>query len=199
MWQDYQQTKVSLHYLDDISMEPPEDTIYAKNLTTPAIKGDIRFEDVSFRYPGAAGDNLSHIDLHIPAGGKIGIVGKSGSGKSTLAKLIQRFYPPSRGNILLDGLDAANIETSWLRQQMGVVTQDTKLFRGTIQENVALPKNGASHEEIRKASIVSGADAFIQELPQRYGTLVSKAAILFPEGRSNVLRLPGRLSEIRRS
>ena len=174
MWQDYQQTKVSLHYLDDISMEPPEDTIYAKNLTTPAIKGDIRFEDVSFRYPGAAGDNLSHIDLHIPAGGKIGIVGKSGSGKSTLAKLIQRFYPPSRGNILLDGLDTANIEISWLRQQMGVVTQDTKLFRGTIQENIALPKNGASHEEIRKASIVSGADAFIQELPQRYGTLVSE-------------------------
>jgi subfamily B ATP-binding cassette protein HlyB/CyaB len=104
----------------------------------------------------------------------IGIVGPSGSGKSTLTKLIQRFYRPERGNILIDGIDAAQVDTAWLRRQIGVVLQENLLFNRSVHDNIALANPGLSRDAVIASARLSGADEFIRDLPLGYDTLIEE-------------------------
>jgi subfamily B ATP-binding cassette protein HlyB/CyaB len=117
---------------------------------------------------------LSDISLDIPSGQMVGIVGPSGSGKSTLAKLIQRLYSPDSGRILVDGIDLAMVDTSWLRRQIGVVLQQNVLFNSSVRENIALADPGMPLERVIAAATLAGAHEFILELPHAYDTIIGE-------------------------
>jgi subfamily B ATP-binding cassette protein HlyB/CyaB len=129
---------------------------------------------VHFRYKVNGPEILYDINLTIPAGQVIGIVGSSGSGKSTFAKLAQRLYVPESGRILVDGVDLSMVDVSWLRRQMGVVLQENELFNRTIRENIALADPGMPIARIMEVAKLAGAHDFILELPQGYDTLVGE-------------------------
>ena len=117
---------------------------------------------------------LKGVSLDIPEGQVIGVVGPSGSGKSTLTKLIQRLYRPDRGQILLDGIDIAQVDTAWLRRQIGVVLQENLLFNRTIHENIALADPGLPRALVMAAARLAGADEFIARMPLGYDTLIEE-------------------------
>jgi ATP-binding cassette, subfamily B, bacterial len=137
------------------------------------LDGGIEFRDVSFEYE-AGQTVLSHINLAIAPGEKVAIVGATGAGKSTLVSLIPRFYDPTYGEIRIDGEDIRNYSLQSLREQISLVLQDSLLFSGTIRENIAFGRPGASDEEIIAAAVIANADEFIQRLPEDYDTLVAE-------------------------
>jgi ATP-binding cassette subfamily B protein len=135
----------------------------------PQIRGDVAFERVRFRY--GRGDEVLHgVDLSVPAGTTVALVGHTGAGKSTIAKLLARFYEPTDGRILIDGLDLNDVTQASLRRQLGVVPQEGFLFAGTVAENIAFGKPGASPEEIVHAAQTVGANDFILRLEDGYET-----------------------------
>jgi ABC-type multidrug transport system fused ATPase/permease subunit len=137
------------------------------------LKGQISFENVSFSYPSRPEiTTLNDISLQIPAGQRTAIVGPSGAGKSTLFSLILGFNDPTSGNIRFDGTDAMDISLDCLRSQIAIVPQEVMLFGGTISENIAYGKPGASKQEIENAAKLANAHDFIAELPSGYETLV---------------------------
>ena len=117
---------------------------------------------------------LHDINIPIPAGQVIGIVGPSGSGKSTLTKLVQRLYVPESGRVLVDGVDLAAVDTAWLRRQVGVVLQENVLFNRSVRDNIALADPGMPTERVIQAAKLAGAHEFILELPQGYDTHVGE-------------------------
>jgi ATP-binding cassette subfamily B protein len=140
----------------------------------PHISGDVRFEDVHFAY-GLRGGQLSEevlhgIDLDVPAGTTVALVGHTGAGKSTIAKLIARFYEPTSGRITIDGNDLNDVTMESLRRQLGIVPQEGFLFAGTVAENIAFGKPGATAEEIVRAAQTVGAHDFILRLEDGYET-----------------------------
>ncbi len=173
LWQDFQQVQISLDRLGDILRCPPETPPLACS-SLPAVRGAIKFANVDFRYRPDGPLTLQGIDLDIGSGEVIGIVGPSGSGKSTLTKLIQRFYRPERGNILIDGIDAAQVDTAWLRRQIGVVLQENLLFNRSVHDNIALASPGLSRDAVIAAARLAGADEFICDLPLGYDTLIEE-------------------------
>lgn len=140
----------------------------------PQSSGRIDFEDVSFRYTPQGPLVLRPMDLHIPAGQTVALVGQTGAGKSTVAKLISRFYDPTEGSVKLDGVDLRDISMKDLTRNIVMVTQEAYLFSGTVADNIALGKPGASREEIEAAAKAIGADSFIEQLPYGYDTDVNK-------------------------
>jgi ATP-binding cassette subfamily B protein len=171
---EYQQTIISVKMLGDV-MNHPKERKSASGLR-PQINGRISLEKVTFRYTNVPTAALDAIDLEIKSGEVVGIVGKSGSGKSTLAKLLQGLYPPQLGIIKLDGADIREIDLAYMRQNIGVVLQDSFLFKGTIRDNISMTKSTASFEEIVAASIAAGADEFIEQLPNGYETELEEGA-----------------------
>ena len=169
----YQEVGLSIEMLGNIMNRPTERPMAVRGLT-PAIKGQINFEHVSFRYAQGSTYALHDINLSIPAGASVGIVGRSGSGKSTLARLVQGLYPPQEGNIKIDGLDIREIDLPHLRRGTGVVLQENFLFRGTVRQNISYTKPSAAFEEIVSAARLAGADEFIQNLPQGYDTPITE-------------------------
>jgi len=139
----------------------------------PPLRGRIEFRDVSFEYETGR-TVLSHINLAIAPGEKIAIVGATGTGKSTLVSLVPRFYDPSEGEVRIDGEDIRTYTLQSLREQISLVLQDQLLFRGTIRENIAFGRPGASDEEIAAAAVTANADEFIQRFPEGYETLVAE-------------------------
>jgi subfamily B ATP-binding cassette protein HlyB/CyaB len=117
---------------------------------------------------------LHDVSFSVQAGQVIGIVGPSGSGKSTLSKLIQRFYVPESGRVLIDGADLALVDTSWLRRQLGVVLQENVLFNCSVRDNIALADPAMPIEQVIAAAKLAGAHAFILELPEGYDTIVGE-------------------------
>ena len=144
---------------------------------TPAVlqhaRGSIDFDGVEFRY-GDGPVIIPRLDLHIPAGQTVALVGQTGAGKSTLAKLIARFYDVSAGSLTLDGVDLRRLSTEDLRRNVVMVTQEAFLFSGSVADNIALGRPEASREEIEDAARAVGAHAFIMELPDGYDTDVNK-------------------------
>lgn len=140
----------------------------------PRAQGRIDFEDVSFRYSEDGPLVLKPLDLEIPAGQTVALVGQTGAGKSTVAKLISRFYDASAGYVRLDGVDLREISAADRTRAIVMVTQEAHLFSGTVADNIALGKPGASREEIEAAARAIGADAFIRALPDGYDTDVHK-------------------------
>ena len=182
MWQYFQQIRVSMTRLSDIMDEKSEPAFDPNRTTLPSLRGDIIFDKVNFRYKADGKNVISDLSIRIQAGAKVGIVGRSGSGKSTLTKLIQRLYLPDAGRIMVDGVDIAQVETAWLRRQIGIVLQENFLFAGTIKENIAIAMPNATDEEIMRAAKLSGADLFIQEMPQKYDTFVGERGSLLSGG-----------------
>jgi subfamily B ATP-binding cassette protein HlyB/CyaB len=172
---EYQETALSVRMLGEVMNRPSEGRAGAGGLR-PVLKGQINFDDVTFRYPGAAQTALDRASFTIQEGTVVGIVGRSGSGKSTLTKLIQGLYPVQEGIVRFDGVDAREIELAHLRRQVGVVLQENFLFRGTVRENIAATKPDAPFEEIVAAAQASGADEFIERLPQGYDTVLEENA-----------------------
>ncbi|MFN4290733.1 MAG: type I secretion system permease/ATPase [Permianibacter sp.] len=174
LWQDFQQARISIERLGDILNTPTEPGYNPNRATLPAITGDIKFENVVFRYRPDAPPVLKGINLHIKPGEIVGIVGASGSGKSTVAKLIQRMYVPEQGRVLIDGVDLAMVEPAWLRRQIGVVPQNCTLFNRSVKDNIALTDATLSMEQVIAAAKLAGAHDFILELPEGYDTVVGE-------------------------
>ena len=173
LWQDFQQVQVSVSRLGDILNAPPE-PVPQNLLTLPPPRGAIEFRQVTMRYRPEAADALRNVSLSIAAGEVIGIVGPSGSGKSTLTKLIQRLYSPQAGQVMIDGVDVAQLDPGWLRRQIGVVLQENILFNRTIHENIALGDPAMPRLIVMQAARLAGADEFIAQLPQGYDTMIEE-------------------------
>jgi subfamily B ATP-binding cassette protein HlyB/CyaB len=174
MWQDFHQARLSVARLGDILNTPAEPTFSPGRAALPAIRGDVTFDHVTFRYRIDGPEVLHDVSFSIPAGQVVGIVGPSGSGKSTLAKLVQRFYVPESGRVLVDGTDLAVIDSTWLRRQVGVVLQEDILFNRSIRDNIALAEPGTPIEQVIAAATLAGAHDFILELPEGYDTIVGE-------------------------
>ena len=175
IWQNFQSTGLSLERLADIVDSPQEaDETDRYNIPLPLVQGAVKYENVSFRFAASGPLQLSNVSIDIPAGSFVGIVGQSGSGKSTLTKLLPRLYDPEAGRILVDGYDIGKVELYSLRRQIGIVPQETLLFDGTVQENIALTNPDASSEEIIEAAKVAAAHDFIMGLPMGYNTRVGE-------------------------
>lgn len=173
-WQDFQQTGISIKRLGDIFNSKSEPTMDPSKSRLPAIKGDIRFEKVRFRYRPDAAEVIRDVSFGIRPGTVVGVVGRSGSGKSTISKLIQRLYVPEAGKILIDGVDIAMTDPAWLRRQVGVVLQENFLFNASIRENIAVHMPTASMDDVVRVAQTAGAHEFILELPEGYDTIVGE-------------------------
>jgi ATP-binding cassette subfamily B protein len=175
IWQNIQELRVSFERLADV-VDTPEESSSADraNIPLPPIEGDVVFENVSFHFNPGTPEVLSHIDLHVPPGTFVGVVGQSGSGKSTLMKLLPRLYAPTQGRILVDRYDIDKVELYSLRRQIGIVPQDPLLFSGTISENISLTNPDASSDSIVSAARIAVAHDFIMELPSGYSTAVGE-------------------------
>ena len=136
--------------------------------------GHIVFDTVTFRYRVDGPEVLRRLSFDVDAGRTLGIVGRSGSGKSTIAKLIQRLHIPEAGRVLIDGVDLAQIDPTWLRRQIGVVLQENVLFNRSVRDNIALADAGIAMERVIEAAKLAGAHEFILELPYGYDTVVGE-------------------------
>jgi subfamily B ATP-binding cassette protein HlyB/CyaB len=174
MWQDFHQARLSVARLGDILNTPAEPTYNPGRAALPAIRGDVVFEHVTFRYRIDGPEILHDISLGVPAGQLVGIVGPSGSGKSTLTKLLQRLYTPEGGRVLVDGTDIAMVDPAWLRRQMGVVLQENVLFNRSVRDNIALTDPGMAMERVIAAAQLAGAHEFILELQEGYDSIVGE-------------------------
>ena len=146
------------------------------------VRGDIAFQDVSFRYSDGDQEVLAHLDLACRSGQSIALVGPSGGGKTTLCNLLPRFYELSGGVITIDGRDIRDFTLKSLRGHIGMVQQDVYLFAGSIYENIVYGKPDASPEEVRKAAERAGAHTFIEQLPQKYDTYVGERGVRLSGG-----------------
>jgi ATP-binding cassette, subfamily B, bacterial HlyB/CyaB len=174
LWQDFHQARLSIARLGDILNTPAEPSYNATKTALPALIGDIRFEHVTFRYRPDGPEILTNVNLDVAAGQVVGIVGSSGSGKSTFAKLIERLYVPESGRVLVDGVDLAQVDTAWLRRQIGVVMQENVLFNATVRDNIALADPSMPTEQVIVAARLAGAHEFILELPDGYDTMIGE-------------------------
>ncbi|KAA8818791.1 ABC transporter ATP-binding protein [Bifidobacterium rousetti] len=176
------------------------------------VKGDIRFDHVSFSFPDDPDTPiLEDLDFHVPAGTKLGILGETGAGKSTLVSLISRFYDPTAGRVLIDGVDARDWPLATLRSQVCIVAQDTFLFSDTIKGNIGFGANrlendgdgrprtgsgdGPDDEFIRRMAQIAGADGFIRALPDGYGTIVGERGVGLSGGQKQRLSLARALAD----
>lgn len=153
------------------------------------VKGDITFNDVSFKYKDGAHRVLRHIDLDISAGSYVALVGSSGGGKTTLCSLIPRFYDVTGGSIKIDGKDIRDIRIKSLRDHIGIVQQDVYLFAGTVIENISYGKPGSTREEIIEAAKLANAHDFIMELPNGYDTDIGQRGIKLSGGQKQRLSI----------
>ncbi len=147
-----------------------------------SVKGDIGFEDVSFGYKDDGKHVLANLNLNVKAGENVALVGPSGSGKTTLCNLIPRFYDVTSGRITVDGQDIRGLTQKSLRENIGMVQQEVCLFSGTVYENIAYGKPGATKEEVEKAARQAGAHEFILELPNGYDTNVGERGVKLSGG-----------------
>ena len=151
------------------------DNFYPKKGNWENIKGDIVFEDVSFRYPDGKEYVLEHFNLHIPAGMNVAIVGETGVGKSTLVNLVGRFFEPTKGRILIDGVDYRERSQLWLHSQIGYVLQNPHLFSGTVRENIRYGRLDATDEEVEAAARSVSADEIVKKLKDGYDSDVGES------------------------
>ena len=153
------------------------------------VKGDIAFEDVSFKYKDSAHRVLRHINLDIKAGSYVALVGSSGGGKTTLCSLIPRFYEVTKGSIKIDGKDIREVTLKSLRDNIGIVQQDVYLFAGTVYENILYGKPGASREEVVEAAKLANAHEFIEGLPNGYETDIGQRGVKLSGGQKQRLSI----------
>ena len=170
-----------LDRIREIRQTPTEDVEDEDRQPVGVVRGDVQFEDVSFEYdPGVL--VLRNVSFRAPAGTTTALVGPSGSGKSTLISLIMAFNRPTAGRILVDGADLDTLRLRDYRSQLGVVLQDNFLFDGTIAENIAFSKPGATREEIRRAAAIAHCDEFVERFDKGYETIVGERGVKLSGG-----------------
>jgi ABC-type multidrug transport system fused ATPase/permease subunit len=193
LYTTYQQGMAALDKIFDLLDTEPEMVDRDDAIDPGTLRGEIALEDVSFSYADApddatdAGWALRDVDLHVPAGQTLALVGETGAGKSTLAKLVARFYDPQRGRVMVDGHDVRELRSSCLRGQLGIVPQEGFLFSGTVRENIAFGRPDASDDEIRTAAAAVGADEFIVALPGGYDTEVGERGVHLSAGQRQLV------------
>ncbi len=189
LYTTYQSGMAALDKIFELLDEDPDLVDRPGAQALPRIRGEVRFEDVSFRYGSGADGSyaLRDIDLSIPPGQTVALVGATGAGKSTFAKLVARFYDPTDGQILIDGHDLRTITSHSLRSQLGIVPQEGFLFSGTVRDNVAFGRPGASDEEVAAAARAVGAESFIAALEHGYDTQVGERGVQLSAGQRQLL------------
>jgi ABC-type multidrug transport system fused ATPase/permease subunit len=191
LYTTYQQGMAALDKIFDLLDTEPEMVDREDALDPGQLRGEIALEDVSFSYasdPASDADwALRDIDLQVPAGQTLALVGETGAGKSTLAKLVARFYDPQHGRVLVDGHDVRDLRSSCLRGQLGIVPQEGFLFSGTVRDNIAFGRPDATDEEIRAVAGTVGADEFITALPDGYETEVGERGIHLSAGQRQLV------------
>ncbi len=196
LYATYQAGMAALEKIFQLLDEQPDLTDRKDAIELGRVRGEIKFEDVSFGY-GADSEPtedeqpdalaLEHIDLDIPPGQTVALVGATGAGKSTLVKLVARFYDPTSGRVLVDGHDLRDVKSASLRAQMGIVPQESYLFSGSVAENIAFGRPDASAQEIRAAASAVGADEFISELEHGYDTEIGERGAQLSAGQRQLL------------
>ncbi|WP_159797502.1 ABC transporter ATP-binding protein [Puerhibacterium puerhi] len=169
----FQSAAAALEKVSALLAEEPTVVEPARPVALPAARGELRLEHVTFRY-GHGPVVLPDLDLTIPAGQTVALVGTTGAGKSTLAKLVTRFYDASEGRVLLDGVDVRDLSTPDLRRAVVMVTQEAYLFSGSVRDNIALGRPGASQAQVEAAARAVGAHEFVMAMPDGYDTDVNK-------------------------
>jgi ABC-type multidrug transport system fused ATPase/permease subunit len=192
LYTTYQSGMAALDKIFGLLDERPEIVDAPDAIDLPEIRGQITFDDVSFRYGSDEKDPtqpwaLRDVDLVVEPGQTVALVGETGAGKSTFAKLVARFYDPTRGRVLVDGHDLRSVTAESLRSQMGMVPQEGFLFSGTIRENIAFGRVGATDEQIRDAARAVGADDFIMGLAEGYDTQVGERGIQLSAGQRQLV------------
>lgn len=163
-----------------IERKPEIDSCDPKGRTLEDIRGDIELKDVYFSYPTRPQQQIfSGFSLYISHGTTAALVGQSGSGKSTVISLIERFYDPQSGEVLIDGINLREFQLKWIRSKIGLVSQEPILFTSTIKENIAYGREGAVVEEILAAAELANAAKFIDKLPQVQKTSIQLYLFLY--------------------
>jgi HlyB family type I secretion system ABC transporter len=191
LWNDFQEVLIAMERLNDVIDTAPEEDLQAMVLPSiSTIRGHIRFEKVTFRYNAENEKNtLENLSFEVLPGQTVAIVGRSGSGKTTVSKLVLGLYPATEGRILIDGQDVNSIAKRSLRQQVGVVDQDTFLFGGSIRENISIAHPNAPISAIIAAARQAGADSFINDLPMKYDTQIGEGGGLLSGGQRQRLAI----------
>jgi ATP-binding cassette subfamily B protein len=186
LYTTYQAGMAALDKIFELLDEEPDLADKPDAVVLPRIRGEIEFDDVTFAY---SGDNpaLCSVDLHIPPGQTVALVGATGAGKSTLAKLVARFYDPDHGRVLVDGYDLRDVTEHSLRSQLGIVPQEGFLFSGTIRDNIAFGRPDATDAQVREAAAAVGAHEFIERLPDGYDTEVGERGAQLSAGQRQLV------------
>jgi ABC-type multidrug transport system fused ATPase/permease subunit len=198
LYTTYQQGMAALDKIFDLLDTEPDLTDRPGAVDPGRLRGEIQLEGVSFSYGDVAASGngagpeepdwaLREVDLRVPPGQTVALVGETGAGKSTLAKLVARFYDPQEGRVLVDGHDLRELRASCLRSQLGIVPQEGFLFSGTVRENIAFGRPDAADEEVRAAAAAVGADAFIARLPQGLDTEVGERGSQLSAGQRQLI------------
>ena len=187
LYTTYQQGMAALDKIFDLLETRPDMVDRPDALDPGRLRGEIELDRVSFAYGDDGRWALDGIDLRIPAGQTVALVGETGAGKSTLAKLVARFYDPQQGRVLVDGRDLRDLSSRALRSQLGIVPQEGFLFSGTVRENIAFGRPGASEEEIRAAAAAVGAEPFIGRLRDGYETEVGERGAHLSAGQRQLI------------
>jgi ATP-binding cassette subfamily B protein len=191
LWNQLQEVVIAMERINDvIDTEPEEDLQSQARQYLTELRGNIIFDNVTFRYHPESDINvLENLSFEVKAGQTVALVGRSGSGKTTISKLVLGLYPPTDGKILIDGYDITAISLPSLRNKVGVVDQDTFLFGGTIRENLTIAYPSATLEDIVDAARLAGADEFIQRLPMGYETQIGEGGGLLSGGQRQRLAI----------
>ncbi len=191
LYTTYQSGMAALDKIFDLLDEQPDLADAPDASPLPPIRGELRFDDVSFKYDSSDADAgayaLRDLDLVIPPGQTVALVGETGAGKSTFAKLVARFYDPTSGSVVVDGHDLRSVTGHSLRSQMGIVPQEGFLFSGTIRENIAFGRPDATEEEIEAAADAVGAHEFISELEDRYDAQIGERGVQLSAGQRQLV------------
>ena len=170
----YHNAATSLNSLDEIMQRPVERPADSTFLSRPVFNGDIEFREVSFRYPGAEGNALTKVSFKIKAGEHVAVLGRMGSGKSTIHKLILGLYQPTEGAVLIDGIDARQIDPAELRRSIGYVQQDTQLFYGSMRDNLTISAPHVDDATVITAAQIGGIDEFVNSHPKGFDMLIGE-------------------------
>ena len=192
LYTTYQSGMAALDKIFDLLDQQPDLVDPDDPIELPTLRGELRFDHVSFRYGSEDQGNddgwaLRDIDLTIAPGETVALVGETGAGKSTFAKLVARFYDPTEGSVRVDGHDLRDVGARSLRSQMGIVPQEGFLFSGTVRENIAFGRPAASDQEVAAAAHAVGADGFISELEHGYDTEVGERGVQLSAGQRQLL------------
>ncbi len=189
LYTTYQSGMAALDKIFDLLDEQPDLSDAPDAMPLPSIRGEIHFDDVSFEYGTGDGGEwaLRDVDLMIPPGQTVALVGETGAGKSTFAKLVERFYDPTDGAVLVDGHDLRTVTAHSLRSQMGIVPQEAFLFSGTIRENIAFGQPDATDSDIEAAARAVGAHEFISELEGGYDAQIGERGVQLSAGQRQLV------------